>query len=99
MPAPLPEIPRARQTTRDVAMSPNNCLIALFGRPVWLHCKLCHRVNPAAGEEASETRWLEEGAAMEEHHVSPADLWWFQTLCECCQRAQKEDNPARSSSR
>jgi hypothetical protein len=27
---------------------------------------------------------------MEERDVSPADLWWFQTVCEGCQRAQKE---------
>jgi hypothetical protein len=76
-------------------MSPNDCLIAFFGRPVWLRCKLCHRVNPATGEESSDTRWLEEPAAMEERDVSPADLWWFQTVCECCQRAQKEENPVR----
>ncbi len=95
MPVPWREIPRARPTTPDVVMSPNDCLIALFGRPVWLRCKLCHRVNPVTEEESSETRWLEERVAMEAHGVSPADLWWFQTVCACCQRAQKEEHPVR----
>ena len=76
-------------------MSRSDCLIALFGRPVWLRCKLCQRVNPVTEEDPTRARWLEEGAAMEQHRVSPADLWWFQTVCECCQRAQKELNSVR----
>mgnify|MGYP001765153714 FL=1 len=76
-------------------MSRSDCLIAMFGRPVWLRCKLCQRVNPVTEEDPSRARWLEEGAAMEQHRVSSADLWWFQTVCECCQRAQKELNPVR----
>ena len=76
-------------------MSRSECLIALFGRPVWLRCKFCHRVNPVTAEDASRTHWLEEPTAMDQHDVSPADLWWFQTVCECCQRAQKELNPVR----
>jgi hypothetical protein len=76
-------------------MSRSDCLIAMFGRPVWLRCKLCQRVNPVTEEDPTRARWLEEGAAMEQHRVSPADLWWFQTVCECCQRAQKELNSVR----
>ena len=76
-------------------MSRSDCLIALFGRPVWLRCKFCHRVNPVTEVEPSRARWLEEGAAMEQHDVSPADLWWFQTVCEGCQRTQKELHPVR----
>ncbi len=76
-------------------MSRSDCLIALFGRPVWLRCKLCQRVNPVTAEDASRTHWLEEQAAMDQHDVSPADLWWFQTVCEGCQRTEKELNPVR----
>ncbi len=76
-------------------MSQSDCLIALFGRPVWLRCKLCQRVSHAASEESSQARWQEEDAALDQHHLSPADLWWFQTVCEGCQRAQKEMNPVR----
>jgi hypothetical protein len=95
LPAPSQEIISACQTTRDVAMSRSDCLIALFGRPVWLRCKLCQRVNPATTEESFRACWMEERAAMEQHHVSPADLWWFQTVCEHCQRPGKESNSLR----
>jgi len=70
-------------------MNRNEFLVALFGRPVWFHCKRCERVKVAETGEASKETWQEEAVAMGRYKVSPEDLWWFDTICEPCQIRQR----------
>ena len=70
-------------------MNRNEFLVALFGRPVWFHCKRCERVKVAETGEASKETWQEEAVAMGRYKVSPEDLWWFDTICDPCQIRQR----------
>lgn len=70
-------------------MDRNEFLTSLFGRPVWFHCKRCERVKVAETEDASQDTWQEEAVALERCHVTPEDLWWFDTVCDPCQIRQK----------
>jgi len=72
-----------------VAMNRNDFLVALFGRPVWFHCKQCHRVMAGGTEESFPDMWQEEAVAMEAWRVRPEDLWWFDTVCGSCQEQQR----------
>ena len=68
-------------------MSRSDCLIALFGRPVWLRCKLCQRVNPAMTEEFFPS--VLDGGACGDGTAPRQSLQiygGFQTVCEHCQR-------------
>ncbi len=67
-------------------MNRNDPWVTLFGRPVWLHCRQCNRVKAAEAEESPLAAWEEQAVAMEEHGVVPEALWWFQTICDSCQR-------------
>jgi hypothetical protein len=49
-----------------------------LGRAVWFECTNCSRVQPS-GEA-----WEEGAVALRLHDADPRDMWWFQTLCECC---------------
>jgi hypothetical protein len=66
-------------------MNQSEFLVALFGRPVWFHCRRCERVKVAETEEDSQETWQQETLAMEKHKVSPGDLWWFDAVCNACQ--------------
>jgi len=73
----------------NVAMSRNDFLVALFGRPVWFQCTKCRRVIAAETQDVSPDTWLEEAVAMEAWQVSPAEVWWFQTVCHPCQNQRR----------
>ncbi|ULA67832.1 MAG: hypothetical protein LZF62_300058 [Nitrospira sp.] len=66
-------------------MKQNDFLVALFGRPVWFHCKRCNRVQVADTEDEAKETWEEEQTAMSRCQVSAQDMWWFDTVCEPCQ--------------
>lgn len=74
-------------------MKQNDFLVALFGRPVWLHCKKCQRVKAAGIEDSSQDGWLEEVEALHQHNVGPEELWWFHTLCDLCQDESRPATP------
>lgn len=69
-------------------MNRNDFLVALFGRPVWFHCKRCQRVKVVETEDASKETWQDQAEAMGRYGVCPEDLWWFDTVCDPCQIRQ-----------
>lgn len=56
-----------------------------LGRAVWFHCKICGRVQVQGRMVKPGEVWEEASVALRMQDLDPQDVWWFQTLCGCCQ--------------
>ena len=64
-----------------------------LGRAVWFECTNCGRVRPSGDMVRSGEAWEERSVALRLCDADPRDMWWFQTLCECCRPPVSPQTP------